>query len=117
MFKVMANEGTSELIILPGNILGNFYKKSVVNCHICWKVYNLNYKFMYNEEGVYGSVQRPGVIFNQIGSGSLTIDIENSFKLPYYFVIPNIKGLSNRLQLLSGLYIISSIHRIPIICM
>ena len=42
-------------------------------------------------------------------------NIDVSFTQSRYFVIPNVKGLCNRLQLFAGLYILSSYFRIPII--
>ena len=42
-------------------------------------------------------------------------NIDASFSQTRYFVIPNVKGLCNRLQLFAGLYILSSYYHIPII--
>lgn len=54
-------------------------------------------------------------IIQRNGKGELTINIDASFTQSRYFVVPNIKGLCNRLQIFAGLYIISSYFRIPII--
>ena len=42
-------------------------------------------------------------------------NIDASFTHSRYFIIPNVKGLCNRLQLFAGLYILSSYFHIPII--
>lgn len=56
-----------------------------------------------------------GTYLKRTGAGKLTININASFKRKQYFVIPNLKGLCNRLQLLAGVYILSSYFQIPII--
>ena len=54
-------------------------------------------------------------ILNKSETIPIKYNIDASFTKPKYFVIPNIKGLCNRLQLFAGLYILSSYYRIPII--
>ena len=54
-------------------------------------------------------------IIKRNGRGELIINIDASFTQSRYFVIPNIKGLCNRLQLFAGIYVLSSYFRIPII--
>ena len=77
---------------------------------------NISYVYAFNEDGRYGKVDKPGTIFKRYSNIPLKYDIFNSFRGDKYFVLPNLKGMSNRLQLFSGLYIISCIHKIPIIC-
>ena len=76
---------------------------------------NISYIYAFNEDGTYGTVDKPGNIFRRYSNKPLKYDISKSFREDKYFVLPNIKGLSNRLQLFSGIYIISSIYQIPII--
>lgn len=51
----------------------------------------------------------------KLGVSPITINIDASFKESRYFVIPNIKGLCNRLQIFTGVYILSSYYHIPVI--
>ena len=51
----------------------------------------------------------------RIGNSPITINIDASFQEEHYFVIPNVKGLCNRLQVFAGVYILSSYYRIRIL--
>ena len=51
----------------------------------------------------------------KIGDFPVTINIDASFPEEHYFVIPNIKGLCNRLQIFAGIYILSSYYHIRIL--
>ena len=54
-------------------------------------------------------------ILKSLNTSTLKYNIDASFTHSRYFVIPNVKGLCNRLQLFAGLYILSSYFHIPII--
>lgn len=72
------------------------------------EIHNWNFSFPDYEEKMVN-------ILKSLNTTALQYNIDASFKQPRYFVIPNIKGLCNRLQLLAGLYILSSYYHIPII--
>ena len=72
------------------------------------EIHNWNFSFPDYEEKMVK-------ILKSLNTTALQYNIDASFKRPKYFVIPNIKGLCNRLQLLAGLYILSSYYHIPVI--
>ena len=72
------------------------------------------YSFIGNDTGSFAGVTPVPEVLHRIGSGPITMDL-NRLRSDRYFVIPNVKGLCNRLQLFAGLFILSSYHRIPII--
>lgn len=73
------------------------------------------FPFIFGEQTIHHHLDPANKIFNSIRSNQLSYDLNASLRRPRYFVFPNIKGLGNRLLLLTGIYILSSYHRIPII--